>query len=147
MYQAETIFSASQPGNVLAAADLGYGPIAVLLAVAFLAGAMILLLTHALPKLKRHGKEKESAYEAGMPVIGDARRRFNVKFYLIAVMFLIFDVELIFVYPWALAFIQAKSDPDLAASVPMLFWVMAIFFIILTVGFIYEWGKGVLRLD
>ncbi len=147
MSPAAAIVDAPHLRAILAAADLGYGPIAVLLAVAFLFGAIILLLTHALPKLKRHGKEKESAYEAGMPVIGDARRRFNVKFYLIAVMFLIFDVELIFVYPWALAFIEAKSDPALAASAPMLFWVMAIFFIILTVGFIYEWGKGVLRLD
>lgn len=129
--------------------DLGYGPIAVLLGVVVFGATAIILLTHILPKAKRRGDQKEDTYEAGMAPIGDARRRFNVKFYLVAMMFLIFDVELIFMYPWAVAFLKAKSgtDPVLAAQAPMLFWVMLIFFMILTLGFLYEWGKGVLRYD
>ena len=131
------------------APNLGYAPIVVLLGLALLVGIAILLLTHFLPKAKRSGEDKDDTYESGMPPIGDARRRFNVKFYLVAVMFLIFDVELVFMYPWVAAFIKAKSGTDaaLAANAPMLFWVMMIFFIILTLGFLYEWGKGVLRYD
>jgi NADH-quinone oxidoreductase subunit A len=131
------------------APDLGYGPIVILLAVVLLVGLAILVLTHVIPKAKRSGGEKDGTYEAGVPTIGDARRRFNVKFYLVAVMFLIFDVELILMYPWAVAFLRAKSgaDPALAEAAPMLFWVMAVFFAILTLGFLYEWGKGVLRYD
>ncbi len=127
--------------------NLGYGPIAVLLAIVFAVGAAILLLTHFMPKARRSGEEKEAVYESGMPVIGDARQRFNVRFYLVAVMFLIFDVELIFMYPWAMAFLKARAGSPLAESAPMLFWVMFVFFTILTLGFLYEWGKGILRYD
>jgi NADH-quinone oxidoreductase subunit A len=127
--------------------DLGYGPIAVLLGVIVFIATAILVITHTLPKAHRHGDTKEGTYEAGMPVIGDARRRFNVKFYLVAVMFLIFDVELVFMYPWAVAFLDAKQGGLEAVSAPMLFWVMIVFFGILTLGFLYEWGKGVLTYD
>ncbi len=130
-------------------ADLGYTPIVILLTLVVAVGIVIMLLTHLIPKAKRSGDIKDTTYESGMPPIGDARRRFNVKFYLVAMMFLIFDVELIFAYPWAVAFIEAKSGRDtvLAADAPMLFGVMAVFFLILIVGFAYEWGKGVLRYD
>ena len=127
--------------------NLGYGPIAVLLSLTVLVGAAILLITHTLPKAQRRGDLKDDTYEAGMEPIGDARRRFNVKFYLVAVMFLIFDVELVFLYPWAVAFIDAKSGGTLAPQAPFLFWVMFIFFTILTLGFLYEWGKGILNYD
>ncbi len=129
-------------------APVGYGPIAVLLGIAFVVGLAILFLTHFIPKKKRHGEEKEGIYESGMPVIGDARQRFNVKFYLVAMMFLIFDVELIFMYPWAMAYLEAKADGSaFAANADMLFWVMFVFFTILTLGFLYEWGKGILNYD
>ena len=129
-------------------APLGYGPIAVLLAIAFVVGLLILALTHFIPKKKRHGAVKEGTYESGMPIIGDARQKFNVKFYLVAMMFLIFDVELIFMYPWAMAYLEAKSDGSaFAANADMLFWVMFVFFTILTLGFLYEWGKGILDFD
>jgi len=137
----------TQPNLLAEVPDLGYGPIAVLLGVVVFLATAIIVITHALPKAKRHGEEKEDTYEAGMPVIGDARRQFNVKFYLVAVMFLIFDVELVFMYPWALAFLDAKGGGHAAASAPMLFWVMLVFFVILTLGFLYEWGKGVLSYD
>ncbi|HWL93564.1 MAG TPA: NADH-quinone oxidoreductase subunit A [Phycisphaerae bacterium] len=128
-----------------AAPDLGYGPIGVLLLVVVAAGVVMLLLTHFLPKKHREGRFKDSAYESGVPPIGDARRRFNVKFYLVAMMFLIFDVELIFVYPWAMAFLDAKGGGAAAAAqLPMLFWVMMIFMAYLVIGLLYEWGKGIL---
>lgn len=127
--------------------NLGYGPIAVLIGLTVLVGAVILLITHTLPKAQRKGHLKDDTYEAGMETIGDARRRFNVKFYLVAVMFLIFDVELVFLYPWAVAFIDAKSGGTLAPQAAFLFWVMFIFFTILTLGFLYEWGKGILNYD
>ena len=136
-----------QPNLLADMPDLGYGPIVVLLGVVMFLATAIIVITHALPKAKRHGNAKEDTYEAGMPVIGDARRRFNVKFYLVAVMFLIFDVELIFMYPWAVAFLDARHGGTAAAPLPMLFWVMLIFFGILTLGFLYEWGKGVLTYD
>lgn len=131
---------------MLAASDLGYGPIGILLLGVSAVGAIILLLTHFVPKEKREGPEKDSSYEAGMPAIGDARRRFNVKFYLVAMMFLIFDVELIFMYPWAMAFLDAQgsADPAVAAHLPMLLWVMMIFAAYLVLGLVYEWGKGIL---
>ncbi len=129
-------------------APTGYGPIAVLLAVVFVVGLIILALTHFLPKKKRHGDVKEGIYESGMPIIGDARQKFNVKFYLVAMMFLIFDVELIFMYPWTMAYLEAKAEGSAyAGSADMLFWVMFVFFTILTLGFLYEWGKGILNFD
>src|SRR5437899_2091955 len=92
--------------------DLGYGPIAVLIAIAMSTGAVILLLTHYIPKYRRQGKLKDATYESGMEVIGDARRRFNVRFYLVAMLFLLFDVELIFMYPWALVFTKSRTAPS-----------------------------------
>ncbi len=87
--------------NGMMAASPGYGPILVLIVVAIVMSTAVILITHVLPKAKRHGVVKESTYVCGMEVIGDARRRFNVSFYLVDMMFLLFDVELVFMYPWA----------------------------------------------
>ncbi len=128
------------------ASSLGYGPIGVLLLFVIVIGAVIMFLTHFIPKAKREGDEKDAVYESGVPPIGDARRRFNVKFYLVAMMFLIFDVELILVYPWAMAFLDARGGGGAVAAphLPMLFWVMLIFMAYLVIGLLYEWGKGIL---
>jgi NADH-quinone oxidoreductase subunit A len=123
-----------------------YGPILVLIIVAMLLSAAMLVISHVLPKAKRSGPDKDSTYESGMEAINDARRRFNVRFYLVAMLFLLFDVELVFLYPWALAFMDARSTGD-AAQVAFLFVEMAIFFGLLLVGFAYDWGKGILRYD
>ena len=96
-----------------------------------------------------------------MDPIGDARRRFNVKFYLIAVLFLIFDVEIIFLYPWAVLFPRVREAGSSGGSYaswatplaesgfgPGFFIVsVGIFFVLLTVGFYYEWKKGIFRWD
>jgi NADH-quinone oxidoreductase subunit A len=127
--------------------QLGYGPIAVLIVFVMIVATAIILITQLMPKLKRQGPRKDAPYESGMDPIGDARRRFNVRFYLVAMLFLLFDVELIFMYPWAIAFTNAKATGASAAQTTFLFWEMALFFVILLVGYAYAWGKGVFRYD
>jgi len=132
--------------TLAAANDLGYGPIGVLIVVVMATATAIIVVTQTLPKLKRSGPMKDATYESGMEAIGDARRRFNVRFYMVAMLFLLFDVELIFMYPWARAFTQARAD-GATANVTFLFWEMVIFFLVLLVGYIYAWGKGIFRYD
>jgi len=141
---------------LLAAPPVGYGPIVVIILVAMALGLLILAITHWLPKPGRQGPLKDATYESGMPVIGDARRRFNVRFYLVAMMFLLFDVELIFMYPLAMVLkdnanqIQASSGSSLAAAQSgqqFLFVILAVFFVILLIGLAYDWAKGVFRWD
>ena len=86
--------------------------------------------------------EKLAPYESGMPPVGDARERHPVKFYLVAMIFLVFDVEIVFFYPWATLF------PNAAGAVKTLLLVeMTIFIALLLVAYIYAWGKGVFRWD
>ena len=138
--------------GVLAASlnELGYQPILALILVIMALGGTIMLITHVLPKPGRQGARKDATYEAGMEVIGDARRRFNVRFYLVAMLFLLFDVELIFMYPWAKVFTGERIHSSGAASgadMSFLFYEMVIFMIILLVGYAYAWRKGVFRWD
>lgn len=79
--------------------------------------------------------EKISAYECGFDPFDDARSRFDIQFYLVAILFIIFDLEVTFLFPWALALNQVGFFG---------FWSMMIFLIILTIGFVYEWRKGAL---
>jgi NADH-quinone oxidoreductase subunit A len=87
---------------------------------------------------------KQMPYESGMDPIGDARQRFDVKFYLLAIMFLVFDVELLFLYPWAVA---AYRDPALlpAALARPVFWSVLVFLALLIVAYVYDWRKGVFK--
>jgi NADH-quinone oxidoreductase subunit A len=86
-----------------------------------------------------------------MPPIGHARSRFNVKFYVVAMMFLLFDVEIVFLWPWALVFYDVAVNGEPLATAAgeadkaFLFGGIAVFFLILVVGYIYDWGKGVFR--
>jgi NADH-quinone oxidoreductase subunit A len=135
----------------LAASDLGYGPIGVLILIVMALATLIIIITQTLPKLKRSGPQKDATYESGMEPIGDARRRFNVRFYMVAMLFLLFDVELIFMYPWAKVFTESVGKRSLSAAdsanVTFLFYEMVIFFVILLVGYAYAWGKGIFRYD
>lgn len=124
--------------------ELGYQPILALILVIMALGGTIMLITHVLPKPGRQGARKDATYEAGMEVIGDARRRFNVRFYLVAMLFLLFDVELIFMYPWAKVFTAGTAS---SANMSFLFYEMVIFMMILLVGYVYAWRKGVFRWD
>ena len=93
----------------------------------------------------RTGPGKEATYESGMVPIGDTRRRFNVRFYVVAMIFLVFDVDIIFFYPFCTIFPQtARHQP--AFSTVMLV-DMLVFVAILLVGYFYAWGKGVFRWD
>ena len=82
--------------------------------------------------------EKLSAYECGFEAFGDSRMEFDVRFYLVAILFIIFDLEIAFLFPWAIS---------LGSIGPLGFWSMMIFLFILTIGFIYEWKKGALDWD
>jgi NADH:ubiquinone oxidoreductase subunit 3 (subunit A) len=111
-----------------------------------LAFAAVSLLAAHLPFLKpqRRTAIKLMPYESGMDPIGDARQHFDVKFYLIAILFLVFDVELLFLYPWA---VVAYREPRLLPaefSWPI-FWEVLVFLFSLAVAYIYAWRKGVFR--
>ena len=82
--------------------------------------------------------EKLSAYECGFEAFGDSRMEFDVRFYLVAILFIIFDLEIAFLFPWAISLGNIGS---------LGFWSMMIFLFILTVGFVYEWKKGALDWD
>ena len=87
---------------------------------------------------KKPYPEKLSAYECGFEPFNDSRMKFDVRFYLVAILFIIFDLEIAFLFPWAISLGNLGSSG---------FWSMMIFLFILTVGFIYEWKKGVLDWD
>ena len=99
----------------------------------------------------RTGKGKETTYESGMVPIGDTRQRFNVRFYVVAMIFLVFDVEIVFMYPWAAVFAPASQANLVSAGGidlgGLLLIEMAIFIAILLLAYIYAWGKGVFRWD
>jgi NADH-quinone oxidoreductase subunit A len=85
---------------------------------------------------QRPDSEKLSRYECGFEAFGDSRNRFNVRFYLVTLLFIIFDLEVAFLFPWA----TVLSDIGIFG-----FWSMMIFLAVLTIGFIYEWRKGALE--
>jgi NADH-quinone oxidoreductase subunit A len=87
---------------------------------------------------KNPDPEKLSAYECGFEAFGDSRMEFDVRFYLVAILFIIFDLEIAFLFPWAVSLEQIGS---------LGFWSMMIFLFVLTIGFIYEWKKGALDWD
>ncbi|MGE4218931.1 MAG: NADH-quinone oxidoreductase subunit A [Alphaproteobacteria bacterium] len=112
-----------------------YLPILVFLAIAVgIAGAMV--AASVLLARQNPDSEKLSAYECGFEAFDDARSRFDVRFYLVAILFIIFDLEVAFLFPWAVSL----GDVGLYG-----FWSMVVFLGVLTVGFIYEWRKGALE--
>jgi NADH-quinone oxidoreductase subunit A len=97
----------------------------------------------------RTGPGKEITYESGMVPIGNARQRFNVRFYIVAMIFLVFDVEIVFFYPWATIFAKHVHDSQAAGSNDgfILLVEMVVFIAILLLAYFYAWGKGVFRWD
>ena len=87
---------------------------------------------------KNPDPEKLSAYECGFEAFGDSRMEFDVRFYLVAILFIIFDLEIAFLFPWAIS---------LGSIGALGFWSMMIFLFVLTIGFVYEWKKGALDWD
>jgi len=114
---------------------LDYLPLVVFIAVAGVIG-LALLLSAFLVAYKQPDPEKLSAYECGFNAFDDARMKFDVRFYLVAILFIIFDLEVSFLFPWAVAFAKLGAFG---------FWSMMLFLAVLTIGFIYEWKKGALE--
>jgi NADH-quinone oxidoreductase subunit A len=114
-----------------------YLPLVVFIAVAGLIG-LVLLIAPFVVAFQQPDPEKLSAYECGFNAFDDARMKFDVRFYLIAILFIIFDLEVAFLFPWAVAFGKLGATG---------FWSMVVFLAVLTVGFAYEWKKGALEWD
>jgi NADH-quinone oxidoreductase subunit A len=113
----------------------------VLLTVIFAAGFAVLMLALSwlIGKKAKGNPVKDTPYECGMPIITDSRIRFSVKFYLVAMLFILFDIEVVFLYPWAVVF----DHPDL--PVGLVLGEMLVFIAILFAGWIFMVKKGVLR--
>jgi len=105
--------------------------VALGIAVALMASAMIIAV-------RKPDPEKLSAYECGFAAFDDARMKFDVRFYLVSILFIIFDLEVAFLFPWAITLKRVGVFG---------FWSMMVFLAVLTIGFVYEWRKGALEWD
>jgi NADH:ubiquinone oxidoreductase subunit 3 (subunit A) len=124
-----------------------YYPVFIYLAFVLAFCVAVLLVTH-MPRLKpkKQTKVKLMPYESGMDPIGDARQRFDIKFYLVAILFLVFDVELLFLYPWAVAAYGGADDAALPLRFrTVVFGVVISFLATLAVAYVYAWRKGVFK--
>ena len=119
----------------------GYLPILLFLAVALILSSAFVFLPMIVARLTgAHNPtpEKLAEYECGFPAFEGSRAQFDVRFYLVAILFIIFDLEVAFLFPWAVAFGKLGATG---------FWSMLAFLAVLTVGFAYEWKKGALEWD
>lgn len=130
-----------------------YLPIMVLITVATLLALVIVVLTHIIGPARR-GEIKDAPYESGMPIIGDARRRFNVRFYIIAMLFLLFDVEVVLLWPCVMVYRKvAGGERQLIDAAGMLVdkglivGAIGVFVGLLLWGYLYDMRRGVLQLD
>src|SRR5579884_1416890 len=114
-----------------------YLPLVIFFGVALFIG-IALLVAPFLVAPSKPDPEKLAAYECGFPAFDDARMKFDIRFYLVSILFIIFDLEVAFLFPWA---ISLKSTGTFG------FWSMVGFLAVLTVGFAYEWKKGALEWD
>jgi NADH-quinone oxidoreductase subunit A len=116
---------------------LDYLPLVIFVAVSLVIG-LVLLIVPFIVAYKQPDPEKLSAYECGFNAFDDARMKFDVRFYLVAILFIIFDLEVTFLFPWAVVYGQLGVYG---------FWSMMVFLGVLTIGFAYEWKKGALEWD
>ncbi len=137
-----------------------YSTVAILILAVTGLALVIALATHVIGP-SRTGALKFGTYESGMTPTGDARKRFNVRFYLVAVLFIVFDVELVFLYPGGQVFASmpaalkaeaaggnwATQLAEQGYSLGYIFGALMIFFVLLLVGFAYEWRKGIFKWD
>ncbi|MFT0862071.1 NADH-quinone oxidoreductase subunit A [Ancylobacter sp. G4_0304] len=114
-----------------------YLPVVIFIGVSAIIG-VALLVAPFLVAFSRPDPEKMSAYECGFNAFDDARMKFDVRFYLVSILFIIFDLEVAFLFPWAITFGELGNFG---------FWSMMLFLGVLTVGFVYEWKKGALEWD
>lgn len=118
-----------------------YIPFLMLFGLAIVVGTSMLVISHFLGP-RRPTEIKERPYESGMPPLGSAHERFSVKFYLIAVLFILFDIETVFLIPWAAIFLSGGT-----VSMGFLLVEMLVFLLILFVGYIYVWKRGAFQWD
>jgi NADH-quinone oxidoreductase subunit A len=118
---------------------LQYLPIVIFLGIAGALG-LIFVVAAAVLAPSRPDPEKNSTYECGFNAFNDARMKFDVRFYLVSILFIIFDLEVAFLFPWAVTLMKLPPEASQFA-----FWSMMSFLGVLTVGFIYEWKKGALE--
>lgn len=111
-----------------------YSKVLIVIVSAFTLASIIFLLSYLIVT-KNYDIEKVSAYECGFDPFEDIRNKFDVRFYLVSILFIIFDLEIVFLFPWSVSLGQIGVFG---------FWTMVIFLVILTVGFAYEWKKGAL---
>lgn len=116
-----------------------YLPILIFLGLAIALG-LILIFAALVIAVRNPDAEKVSAYECGFNAFDDARMKFDVRFYLVSILFIIFDLEIAFLFPWAVAMMGMPGDHMVFA-----FWSMMVFLGVLTIGFLYEWKKGALE--
>ena len=114
-----------------------YLPIVIFMGIAIGLG-IVLILAAVIIAVSNPDPEKISAYECGFNAFDDARMKFDARFYLVAILFIIFDLEIAFLFPWAVAFKDVGTVG---------FWSMIVFLGVLTIGFAYEWKKGALEWD
>jgi NADH-quinone oxidoreductase subunit A len=130
-----------------------YLPVLMLLGFVVMNGLLIVALS-ALTIRSRPTPVKQTPYESGIPPLGDARERFSVKFYLVAILFIVFDIETVFMIPWGVYYRQLSCTTDLVAGAcppgQVSFFglgEMLVFMVILLVGLAYVWKKGALQWD
>ncbi|MFC0250974.1 NADH-quinone oxidoreductase subunit A [Massilia consociata] len=114
-----------------------YLPVLLFILVGIGVGVMPQVLGRVLAP-HRPDAQKLSPYECGFEAFGDARMKFDIRYYLVAILFIVFDLEVVFLVPWAVALKELDSTG---------FWAVMIFLVLLTVGFIYEWKKGAMEWD
>ena len=112
-----------------------YLPIVIFLGIASML-SLVMIIIPAIFAIHKPDKEKISPYECGFEPFQDSRGEFDVRFYLVAILFIIFDLEIIFLFPWAITLSKIGA---------LGFWSMMVFLGLLTIGFIYEWKKGALE--
>jgi NADH-quinone oxidoreductase subunit A len=127
--------SAPEPRNAWAPVVL-----LLLIGIGFAVGNLVISLIIG---PSRTGPGKEATYESGMVPVGNTHKRFNVRFYIVAMIFLVFDVEIVFMYPWATIF-ASKANTAIGG---LLLAEMVVFVVILVLAYVYAWGKGVFRWD
>ena len=118
---------------------LQYLPIVIFIGIATIVGVLFIVASLLIAP-SNPDSEKLSAYECGFNAFDDARMKFDVRFYLVSILFIIFDLEVAFLFPWAVSIFDLSH-----AGMIFGFWSMMVFLGVLTVGFIYEWKKGALE--
>ncbi|CAN5116349.1 NADH-quinone oxidoreductase subunit A [soil metagenome] len=118
---------------------LQYLPIVIFIGIAAIVGVLFIVAALVMAP-SNPDSEKLSAYECGFNAFDDARMKFDVRFYLVSILFIIFDLEVAFLFPWAVSIFDLSH-----AGMIFGFWSMMAFLGVLTVGFIYEWKKGALE--